>query len=171
MQDDLQKAVDTSGPLQNWDPEIKVDCQYYAAAGGRIPLVQVHWLSPPANTPVRFDIALHYQGFQKNYYSTLFPVEKEKRFGLPLQSNYIRDSPAVLLTGPSLFPKVVDYQSAIDTSATRIGKTHIDGNTLLLTDVGPGLAYRIRMCTFAKGAWTPSHEILFSAPICPEDNH
>jgi len=171
-QAELDKAVDTSQQPMGWEPEIRVDCQYSRAAGGIIPLVQVSWTSAQADTNVRMDIALLYRGFQNNYYSTVFPLTPNRRFALALHSNYLKDSAAVLLTGPSLFPKVVDFRlREADTSAKAVQGPALRQHTLLLTDVGPGLTYRLRMCMLHEGSWQTSREMLFSAPICPIDNH
>jgi hypothetical protein len=124
--------------------------------------------------PVRFDIALHFQGFEKNYYTTVFPVENLKRFNIPANSQFLLDTAAVLLTGPAMLPKVIDFhqetiQMPSQPTLKKQGESVMMKQSLRIIDMGPGLSYRIRLCTFNKESWTPTREVIFTTPICPLD--
>jgi hypothetical protein len=131
---------------------------------------------PTAQKPLRFDIALQSEGFQRNYYTTVFPVERLKRFNIPVQSEFMRDTAAVLLIGPPLFPKVTDFrelptnqQTADTNNPTSPVTRKISNKVLRLVDLGPGLSYRMRMCTYDGKSWRPTQEVIFNTPICPTD--
>lgn len=177
----LVKPVNTD--LQDvWEPSIISDCIYSAEAGIYVPYVEFSWNSIPTQKRVRFDVALHYQGFQKNYYTTVLTAETEKRFNIPGNSTFLNDSSAVLLTGPALFPKVMKFQQEaiqiqdsallkLNRDSAQQGKqtASSDKQVLRLTELGSGLSYKIRMCTFDNEVWKCTQEVMFTTPICPTD--
>jgi len=157
-----------------WEPLIFSDCRYYQDAHTNVPQVTISWNEPASQVPFRFDIALHYQGFEKNYYTSVFPVEKLKRFNIPQNSQFLKDTTAVLLTGPPLFPKIIDMeQHNIQTENEPKNLTYqripMVKQTLRITELGQGLSYRIRKCSFDGQQWKPTREITFTTPICPVD--
>ena len=159
-----------------WEPVITSDCEYLPEAQVNVPVVEITWNEVASQTPQRLDIALQYQGFEKNYYTTVFPIENSKRFNIHLQSQFLRDTAAVLLAGPPLFPKIQRF-AALNLPATANTGQVIEGqnpavmikSTLRLTDLGPGLSYRIRRCTLVDDRWMPTQEVIFNIPVCPMD--
>lgn len=171
----LRRPVRIPKQPEVWEPVIISDCVFSQEAGGAVAQVEISWNEQPVERPVRFDLSLHYQGFERNYYTTIYPVKEEERFNLPENSQFISDTAAVLLTGPSMFPKVVAFNTQSlqgqDPSQQQVqGGRDITRYTLRLRDMGPGLSYRIRMCTFNQEVWTPTSETIFTTPICPTDN-
>jgi hypothetical protein len=165
----LRPVVVAKQPVA-WTPIIISDCKFSAEAGGPVAQVEISWQAAPVEQPMRFDLAVHYQGFEKNYYSTVFPVEEQKRFNLPSNSRFVADPEAMLLTGPSMFPKVVQFKTAnLPTTNQVAANRNLKAYTLRLRDLGPGLSYRIRMCTFNREVWTPAQTFTFTSPICPND--
>jgi hypothetical protein len=163
-----------------WQPLVSEDCVFSADAGGNVPQVTLTWneaapsaqqqLAPSQTgqtSPRRFDLALHYQGFERNYFTTAISTEKLKRFNLPSNSALIANPDALLLTGPGLFPKLVDFHTqmlkAPDTNV------EIPHQTLVLRDLAPGLAYRLREATLANNQWNVDKQVVFSTPICPNN--
>jgi hypothetical protein len=175
--EELTRPVLTSNQKlpESWEPVIVTDCVRSPESGDVTPQVELTWQSGASQKPFRFDIALHYKGFEKDYYTSAFPVAAEKRFSLPSQSKFLQDTAAVLLTGPPLFPRIVSFRAAAVTTPkdakSRAGAAASTvRNTLRIQDLGSGLSYRIRMCTFDKAAWTPTKEIVFTTPLCPRDD-
>jgi hypothetical protein len=156
-----------------WEPVITADCEYKPEAQISVPVIEISWNEVAVQQPMRFDVALQYQGFEKNYYTTVFPIEKLNRFNIHLQSKFLQDTAAVLLAGPPLFPKVETFtrQDLPDTpgQVEVQNKTKLVRSTLRLTDLGPGLSYRLRKCTLVEDRWMPSREIIFNIPVCPLD--
>jgi len=167
--------------VATWTPAVIADCRYSTTAGHNIPVVELSWneefppngattemvTGPAATRNLRFDISLNYKGFERNYYTTVFPIARNQRFSIPEISTLVRDTSAVLMTGPSLLPKVVDFQQI----RVRVNEKEMLKKILHLTDLGPGAAYRIRSCTLNGEAWMPSAEFIFNTPICPVDSH
>lgn len=114
---------------------------------------------------VRFDLAVQLDGFERNFFSTALSNEKDKRFNLPANSELIRQEDALLLTGPSLFPKLMDYTTEVvkDRDTNRdVGK-----QTLVLRDLSQGLSYNIRMSSLRANQWQEEKGFVFSTPVCP----
>lgn len=168
--------------VPTWQPLVITDCVYSQEAGGAVPQVELTWQEPVAQNTVRFDIALQSQGFERNYYSSVFPVERLKRFSLPLRSELVRDTAALLLTGPAMFPKIVQFsRTAIRVAGTdTLGQPQVrnakganaaarEEVKLRIVELGAGLSYKIRKCTFNKESWNATQEVIFNTPICPTD--
>jgi hypothetical protein len=170
-------------PKPTWEPVVTSECVNSPDAGGYVPQVTLMWNEPvevvgsptskaqqqrPLDTErMRFDLSVHYRGFARNFYSTALPADKNKRFNLPSNSDLIKNTEAVLLTGPSLFPKLMDFRSDVlrDVTTNREIKKH----TLVLRDLSPGLSYTIRLCTLSENNWREEKEFVFMTPICPKD--
>jgi hypothetical protein len=112
----------------------------------------------------RFDLAVHAQGFERNFYSSALSVDKQKRFTLPANSALVSQEDAVLLTGPALFPKLADYR--VETVRDRDTNRELGKQTLVLTDLSPGLSYTIRVSTRSGNQWTEQKEFVFLTPVC-----
>ena len=175
----ISKSVDLIKPVvarqqQDWRPVIISDCVMSNSAGKVVPEIEISWSEPVVQEKiVRFDIALQSQAFERNYYTTAYPVEVQQRFVIPGISAYVTDTAAMMLTGPALLPKVTQYsQIAIaDQQQPSIegGRTQMLRKTLKIQELGFGLSYKIRMCSFNREVWLPTQEIIFTTPICPVD--
>lgn len=166
-----------------WQPILQADCVFSAAAGGNVPQITLRWNETAAQTPapkiqsqkqertqlakVRFDLALHYKGFERNYYSTALATDELKRFELPSNSELITDSDALLVTGPGLFPMLVEFQTQLVKAQGT--NEEIPRQTLVLRDLAPGLAYTLRQATLVDNHWNEDKEFAFSTPVCPKD--
>jgi hypothetical protein len=170
---------------QPWDPIITSNCVQSQDAGGFVPQVTISWNEPmeviaapggkaQQQTPppqdqggLRFDLSIHYRGFARNYYSTALSADKDKRFNLPSNSDLAKNTEAVLLTGPSLFPKLIDYRTDVIKDVTN--NREIGKHTLVLRDLSPGLSYTIRVCVRGENNWKEEKEVVFMTPICPQN--
>jgi hypothetical protein len=175
---ELQKPV-LQEAVSGWAPIVISNCIYSPELGHNIPVVELSWNESPAQRVpteekqlnqevtqarnVRFDISLHYKGFERNYYTTAFPATKEERFNIPMASAFIKDTAAVMLTGPTMLPKIAEFKQVM----VRVNETDMLKKTLKLTELGPGTSYRIRICRYNGQSWAPSSEFIFSTPICP----
>jgi hypothetical protein len=184
-----KKFIDTSIELQKpileretvqWVPHVRSDCRYSSSLGRNIPVVILTWneQAPAGATAdkiqavrttdensLRFDVSLSYKGFERNYYTTAFPVKELQRFNIPVHSAFTQDSAAVLLTGPSGLPQVADFQQVL----IKVHDTSLVQKTLTLMELGSGASYKIRKCVLSGASWAPSQEFVFSTPICPVD--
>lgn len=167
---------------KTWQPIVQADCVFSPDAGGNVPQVTLTWNESPGPGPtpqirsqqqakpessaVRFDLALHYQGFERNYYSTALSTEKLQRFNLPSNSALISNPDALLLTGPSLFPKLMDFRTEMVTEPN--SNLQILRQTLVLRDLAHGLTYTLRMSTLGNKQWNENKEFAFSTPVCPQ---
>lgn len=116
--------------------------------------------------PLRFDLAIHYNGFERNFFSTALSTQADKRFNLPANSELVRQEDALLLTGPSLFPKLMNYKTEVlkDRDTNRdVGK-----QTLVLRDLSQGLSYSIRMSSLRSNQWLEVRDFGFLTPVCPK---
>lgn len=168
----LAMPVMVTEEKQSWEPLIFSDCSFQAEVQANVPQVELTWNEPAMQEqPLRFDIALHYQGFEKNYYTSVLATDKPERFALPANSAFINDTAAVLLTGPSIFPKVqgLNRQTLASPNIDQQQQNVTLRSTLKLTQLGPGLSYRIRMSRFNKEVWIPTQEVIITTPICPTD--
>jgi hypothetical protein len=175
-----------------WEPLILSRCVFSADAGGFVPQMTLVWNETPAAPPstpgiaqvkqveqqasapptiepgkTRFDLAVHFQGFEKNQFTSAIASDKDKRFNLPSNSNLVANPDALLLTGPSLFPKVLDFHTEMVTD--RDNNREIPKNTLVLRDFSPGLTYTLRMSTLGQNQWLENKQVVFSTPVCPKD--
>ena len=160
-----------------WQPIVQQECVFSPDAGGNVPQVTITWSDPSPSlrvaearqqaTAVRFDISLHYQGFERNFYTTALSTAKLQRFNLPSNSALIANPDAVMLTGPGLFPKLIDYHTVL-VKATD-SDLQIPRQTLILRDLAPGLAYKLRKATLGAEQWNGDRQFTFSTPVCPKD--
>jgi hypothetical protein len=175
---------------QPFSPVVTAECVFSADAGGRVPQVTVTWnedSTTPAPPPpaaqaapegapgqravgdlsrIRLDLALHHDGFERNYYTTILASEKLQRFKLPSNSPMINDTEAVLLTGPGLFPKLMDFraESIVDLAA----RQNFDQLTMVLRDLSPGLSYSVRRDRPVENRWIEEQRFTFLTPVCPQ---
>jgi len=174
---ELHKPV-LERPVMNWTPTVIADCRYSTERGHNVPVVELSWNEAmPAQVraeafnqtvetkDLRVDISLQYKGFERNYYTTAFPIARNQRFSIPGKSLFVKDTAAVIMAGPAMLPKVVDFQQM----KVKVNSQDMVKKILHLTDLGPGAAYRIRLCTLTGENWAPSGEFVFNTPICPLD--
>ena len=150
-----------------WQPQVASECLFSADAGAVVSQVTVSWneSDDPEAQPIRLDLALHHNGFGRNYYSTALPSGLPRRFNLPPNSSLIRDPEAVLLTGPGLFPLLMDFKTVkIEDPATH---RRFRNRTIVLRDLAPGLTYTIRVCRLGKDEWGEEKRSVFVTPVCP----
>lgn len=172
-----------------WQPVVHVQCLYSEDAGGTVPQVTLTWndWSPPSSSragaltgvktaanaaaptepqpATRFDLTLHHDGFARNYYSSGLSTEQLKRFMLPENSALVQDTAAVMLTGPGLFPKLMEFRTQMLTE--RNTNRAFAQRTLVLRDLNPGLTYTIRRSTLRQHDWGEDGRSAFLTPICP----
>ena len=179
-----------------WQPVITSQCVFSQDAGGFVPQVTLIWVETPAPQPVpgialarqvqrplpspsqqpqqtldlsktRFDLAVHFDGFDKNQFTSALAADKDKRFNLPSNSAFISNSDALLLTGPSLFPKVMDFKAEM--VRDRDSNREIPRNTLVVRDLSQGLAYTLRLSILGQNQWNEAKRVVFTTPNCPQD--
>lgn len=176
-------------PKEPWDPVVVAECVFSADAGVLVPQVTITWNEPVGEGPtipigvrqpreqapeqqaaaeprLRVDLAVHHNGFARNYYSTALSTAAQQRFNLPSNSGLVADTEAVMLTGPALFPKLMNFRAEMiqDRDSARQFKRH----TLVLRDLSQGLTYTIRLSSPTQGAWTEDRQYAFLTPVCPE---
>jgi hypothetical protein len=183
-------------PQVVWQPIITSDCVFSQDAGGFVPQVTIIWVetvqappnialarqvqqplpSPlPSQQPqqtldlskTRFDLAVHFDGFDKNQFTSALAADKDKRFNLPSNSAFISNSDALLLTGPSLFPRVMDFKAEM--VRDRDSNREVPRNTLVVRDLSQGLAYTLRLSTLGQNQWNEAKRVVFTTPNCPQD--
>jgi len=174
-------------PAEAEAPVIQSECVFSSDAGGYVPQVTLIWnepagpspgpavsqtggqkpQEPPASDRIRFDLTVQYNGFDRNFYSSLLPTEKGKRFNLPSNSAFINQPEAVMLTGPGLFPKLMDYRTEI--IQDRDTHREIRTQTLALRDLSPGLSYTIRVSAPGENRWDEKRKFVFLTPVCSKD--
>lgn len=173
------KFLDLNQVKTPWNPLVISDCVFSPGAGANVPQVDISWvedLNKTGDAPIRVDLALLYRGYENDTYTTVFPVESQKRFNMPLNSKLILDSAAVLIAGVALFPKLTHYSlenlvAATDNTpsvqfqkrAENLKKYHI-----VLEELGPGLSYKLRVCRFNGEIWQEEKHYVFSTPICTQ---
>ena len=163
-----------------WAPIVIAQCVFSADAGGLVPQVTLTWndtitrdQTPQAQAQrqadagrLRFDLALHHNGFGRNYYSTILAGETLQRFKLPSNSGLVKDQEAVLLTGPGLFPKLMDYRA--ETVQEPDTNQQFGKHTLVLRDLSQGLTYTIRVDRPTGNGWSEERRTVFLTPVCPD---
>lgn len=163
---ELALPVVRSTHKEPWQPQVLAECVSSPDAGGIVPQVTLSWNEMgPENPPTRFDLALHHNGFIRNYYSSALGTGRLQRFMLPSNNALAKDVEAVLLTGPGLFPKLMDFRT--ETLQDRDTKRQFRKETLVLRDLGPGLTYTIRMSRRARNGWEEEKQFAFLTPVCP----
>jgi hypothetical protein len=164
-------AAETGAKKPAWVPLVNTQCVFSTDAGGLQPQVTLTWNETGSGTAggasrvLRFDLTVHHDGFARNYYSTVLATDKLKRFSLPSNSALIDNPEAVLLTGPGLFPKLMDFQ--IESLQERDTNRPYQRYTLILRDFGQGLTYSIRECHLAKNEWIEDKRTVVLTPVCP----
>jgi hypothetical protein len=164
-----------------WEPIVVAECVFSPDAGGLVPQVTLTWnetivrapdapveVQPPDSAPatVRVDLAVHFNGFGRNYYSSVLSTAPLERFKLPSTSALIEDSEAIMLTGPALFPKLLRFSA--ETIQDRDTARQLRRQTLVLRDLSQGLTYKIRLSSPANGAWHEERQYVFLTPVCPQ---
>lgn len=168
-------------PVQPWLPVELGECVFSPGAGGQVPQVTLNWNDPVSGgsdtadsaqeqsksdaAKIRFDLTLHHDGFSRNYFTTALASDKLKRFNLPQNSGLVKDTDAVLLTGPGLFPVLTDFRT--EALQERDSPRRFLRRTLILRDLSPGLSYAIRRSTIAQSSWDEQGQFLFLTPVCP----
>ena len=112
----------------------------------------------------RIDLALHFEGFQRNYFSSNLTTAVTERFTLPANSALVADTEAVLLTGPALFPRLENYTEVVVQDRDTQRQTR--RRTLVLTDLSDGLSYRIRLSGPGQDVWNEDRQYVFLTPVC-----
>jgi hypothetical protein len=150
-----------------WQPMVTQQCVFSAEARGLVPEVALSWQESPteASATRRIDLTLHHDGFSRNYYSTALTSDKGRRFRLPANSALINDEEAVLLTGPGMFPKLIDFRA--ENLKERETSSQFSSVTLLVRDLSPGLTYTIRMSSLRGKEWQEDRRFVFLTPVCP----
>ncbi len=176
-------AVHQKSKPAPWQPIVQSECVFSPAAGGNVPQVTLTWNESASETsgpaaksprqesaqvsPLRFDLAIHYDGFERNYFSSTLASEMRKRFNLPSNSALITNPDALQVTGPSLFPMLMDYNTQMVKAED--SEVLIPRQTLVMRDLAPGLAYTIRTATLGNNQWNEEKKFAFSTPVCPKE--
>jgi len=176
-------VVTPATPPPLWQPIVQAECIFSPDAGGEVPQVTLTWnevsgsqvttaaavsaqVAAPSPAATRFDLTLVHDGFARSYYSTGLGSDKLKRFNLPANSSLAADTAAVLLTGPGLFPKLIDFRT--ETLRERDTNRPFVRRALVLRDFNPGLTYTIRRSTLVgEQNWDEDGRFAFLTPVCP----
>ena len=161
------------------EPIISPGCIYSDSAKGYVPRVTISWNEAPGQVvsvertqaagqvqvpEMRFDLGLHHDPFTRNYYSSVLTTETSKRFSLPSNSALVNDPGAVRLTGPGLFPQLLEfhYQLLQDVATHR----QFAKSTVVLQELSEGLSYQMRVSRATGKGWTADRQFLFTSPVC-----
>jgi hypothetical protein len=143
----LRSPVDPTIQLQ-----VQTDCSRTKA---RTPLAVVSWNAPAAAQGLqRVDLTVYKQGFDKDIYSMVWPLERGQ--------NPRPSSAAKLLGRPadgSLGAHVETVAFEADTGRA----------TVTFEGLEPGLLYLWRVCRLTERGWVPGQMARASAPACPAD--
>src|SRR5208283_3820940 len=112
-----------------------------------------------------FDLGLVHDAFAGNFFSSALSTENGKRFSLPSDSALIKNPEALLLTGPGLFPKLLDYRAEVleDRNTNR----QFVRQTVVLGELSQGLSYNMRVSRPADDRWNADRQFVFISPVCP----
>jgi hypothetical protein len=164
-------ATETGRKSPAWTPLVNTQCVFSSDAGGLQPQVTLTWnetgsaTAENASLVRRFDLTVFHDGFARNYYSTALATDKLKRFTLASNSALIENPESVLLTGPGLFPKLMDYLN--ESLQERDTNRPYQRYTLILRDFSQGLTYSVRECHLAKNEWIEDKRTVVLTPVCP----
>jgi hypothetical protein len=113
----------------------------------------------------RFDLGLHHDPFGRNLFSSVLSSERLQRFNLPPNSALVNNQEAVLLTGPGLFPKLMDYRATVvrDTDTNR----QFLKQTVVLRELSEGISNTMRVSHRVGRDWNTDQQFVFSVPVCP----
>src|SRR5271167_4108850 len=140
------------------EPIISSECIYSPEAQGYVSKATITWNDNQPNTTLfnrirqqgqtetpmmRFDLGLVHDAFAGNFFSSALSTENGKRFSLPSDSALIKNPEALLLTGPGLFPKLLDYRAEVleDRNTNR----QFVRQTVVLGELSQGLSYNMRV--------------------------
>ncbi len=162
------------------EPIIQAECVFSADAGGLVPQVTITWNQAASGgvglraaaeqnqaqtPPVRLDLGLHQDAFTRNYFTSALSTQKLQRFNLPANSALVNNPEAVLLTGPGLFPKLMDFR--IEVLQDRDTKRQFDRQTAVIRDLNQGLSYALRVSQASNDQWSEERRFVFLTPVCP----
>lgn len=175
----LLRPVNMPQKQEVWNPLVTSDCVFSEGAGAYVPRMYLSWVENDQygdkEPPVRFDVTLQYQGFERNMYTTIYPMKELERFVMPGNSDYIKDTAAVMLTGAALFPKLVSLgreavQAPVPTDDIKrqVPQPAMKKYNLVIEDLGGGLSYTIRMCRYNGENWVSVKQYVFSTPVCTQ---
>jgi hypothetical protein len=164
-------------------PIITPECLYVQSADGYVPRITITWNGEPAvmakarvkeanatasgqeQAPeMRLDLALHHDAFARNYYSSVLSTDVNQRFNLPSNSGLVKDPEAVRLTGPGLFPQLLEFRTQLlhDTANNR----QVARNTVVIQELSEGLTYQMRVSHRTGNQWTADQQFIFVTPVC-----
>jgi hypothetical protein len=159
-------------------PVVFAECVFSADAKGYVPQITITWnetsqaaeasvrsQAQPAAPTMRFDLALQHNGFERNLFSAALSTDKLKRFSLPSNSGLVNNPEAVLLTGPGLFPKLMDFRTENLQDAST--NSRFIKQSIVLRDLSPGLSYTLRASHAGKNEWDEDRQFVFLPPVCP----
>jgi hypothetical protein len=169
-------------------PTIIPQCVYSPEAQGYVPQVSLTWdepsgpaveppsiaaRKPPEKAPNqqeepsvrRFDLGLLHDPFGRNLFSSAMSTDKLRRFNLPPNSALVNNQEAVLLTGPGLFPKLMDYRALTvrDSSTNR----QFLKQTVVLRELSEGITNKMRVSHLVGREWNTDQHFVFLVPVCP----
>jgi hypothetical protein len=167
------------------EPVITPECIFSESAKGFVPRITISWNEAPAqvvNEPaartkdsqpaaqeqapaMRIDLGLHHDPFARNYFSSALSTEVSNRFSLPSNSALLSDPEAVRLTGPGLFPQLMEFRTQLLHDATT--NRQFAKNTVVLQELSPGLSYSMRVSRPSGDQWTADQQFVFVSPVCP----
>ncbi len=157
-------------------PIIHSECVLSTQAGGYVPQVTVIWneiaqsttnaaAQAPQDQVRRFDIGLHFNAFQRNYFSSALSTAPSTRFNLPQNSTLVNNPEAVMLTGPGLFPLLADYKIALlNDSASHQQFYH---QTVVVREMSEGITANLRVSRLAGNDWNTEQQFVVTPPVCP----
>jgi len=167
------------------EPIIFSECVFSPDAHGFVPQVTISWnelegqvIETPAlaaaqrqaesqaEPPIRrFDLGLHHDPFARNFYSSVFSTDKLKRFTLPPNSSLVNNPEAVLLTGPGLFPKLMDYKVLVLQDSET--KRPFVKQTVIIRELSEGITSTMRVSHQVAKEWSTDQQFVFLPPVCP----
>jgi hypothetical protein len=172
-----QVRPETAAP----EPIIVADCVYSPDAHGYVPQVSISWTEPSGQvtethstaarqqqteTPLRrFDLGQHYDSFGRNLYSSALSTDKLKRFALPSNSALVNKPEEVVVAGPGLFPKLMDYR--LEEIKDQESNRRFSRETVVLRELTEGVSETLRVSSLAGREWKTDRQIEFVVPVCP----
>jgi hypothetical protein len=172
-------------PAPAWQPQVVSQC-VMAGSDRILAEVRVSWSEATESTPqlqlarqeagaapgqpppaprLRFDLSLHYNGLQRNYYSAALAANRNDQFRLPSTSGLVNDQASVLVTGPGLFPRLHDYIVQVVQDPAR--RQSIAQHTLVLRELSHGLTYTLSLDRPVANGWSEQGRVAFQTPVCP----
>ena len=159
------------------EPIVTPACIYSVGAKGYVPRISITWnevpsqgvrvlsTQPTGQAPeMRIDLGLHHDPFTRNYYSSVLSTETAKRFNLPSNSALLKDPEAVRLTGPGLFPQLMEFRYQVLQDA--VTHRQFAKSTVVLQELSEGLTYQMRVSHPTGNEWTADQQFVFVTPVC-----